>query len=126
MENQVPEDVVKDRFGRLLALVQEKGRENSSRFQGTIQEILVEDENREKGTLTGRTQHNLLVHFPGEKDLIGKYVKVSLDTCKGFYYFGHIVEEYLLFRKHGFILPAHYQDWMSGFFYLDKWLIRFL
>mgnify|MGYP002528791847 CR=1 FL=1 len=93
MENQVPEDVVKDRFSRLLTLVQEKGRENSSRFQGTIQEILVEDENREKGTLTGRTQHNLLVHFPGEKNLIGKYVKVSLDTCKGFYYFGHIVEE---------------------------------
>lgn len=93
MENQVPEDVVKDRFSRLLTLVQEKGRENSSRFQGSVQEILVEDENREKGTLTGRTQHNLLVHFPGEKDLIGKYVKVSLDTCKGFYYFGHIVEE---------------------------------
>ena len=67
MENQVPEDVVKDRFSRLLTLVQEKGRENSSRFQGTIQEILVEDENREKGTLTGRTQHNLLVHFPGRK-----------------------------------------------------------
>mgnify|MGYP001142456985 CR=1 FL=1 len=93
MENQVPEDVVKDRFSRLLSLVQEKGRENSSRFQGSVQEVLVEDENREKGTLTGRTQHNLLVHFPGEKDLIGKYVKVSLDTCKGFYYFGHIVEE---------------------------------
>mgnify|MGYP001131613151 CR=1 FL=1 len=92
MENQVPEDVVKDRFSRLLTLVQEKGRENSSRFQGTIQEILVEDENREKGTLTGRTQHNLLVHFPGEKNLIGKYVKVSLDTCKGFYYFGSLAE----------------------------------
>ena len=93
MENQVPEDIVKDRFSRLLALVQEKGRENSSRFQGTVQEILVEDENREKGTLTGRTQHNLLVHFPGDKELIGKYVNVSLDTCKGFYYFGHMVEE---------------------------------
>ena len=92
MENQVPEDVVKDRFNRLLAWFR-KRPENSSRFQGTIQEILVEDENREKGTLTGRTQHNLLVHFPGEKDLIGKYVKVNLDTCKGFYYFGHIVEE---------------------------------
>ena len=93
MENQVPEDVVKDRFSRLLSLVQEKGRENSSRFQGSVQEVLVEDENREKGTLTGRTQHNLLVHFPGDKELIGKYVNVSLDTCKGFYYFGHIVEE---------------------------------
>ena len=93
MENQVPEDVVKDRFDRLLSLVQEKGRKESSRFEGTVQEVLVEDENREKGTLTGRTQHNLLVHFPGDKELIGKYVNVSLDTCKGFYYFGHIVEE---------------------------------
>ena len=31
MEDQVPEDVVKDRFDRLLKLVQEKGREVSSR-----------------------------------------------------------------------------------------------
>lgn len=93
MENQVPEDVVKERFGRLLSLVQEKGRRASSRFTGTVQEILVEEENREKGTLTGRTQHNLLVHFPGEPELIGKYVNVRLDTCRGFYYFGHIVRE---------------------------------
>ena len=35
MENQIPEDVVKDRFDRLLSLVQEKGRQASSRFQGT-------------------------------------------------------------------------------------------
>ena len=49
MENQVPEDVVKDRFDRLLALVQEKGRKASSRFEGTVQEILVEEESREKG-----------------------------------------------------------------------------
>ena len=93
MENQVPEDVVKDRFDRLLALVQEKGRKASSRFEGTVQEILVEEESREKGIFTGRTEYNLLVHFPGCQDLIGKYVKVKLDTCKGFYYFGHIVEE---------------------------------
>lgn len=92
MENQIPEDVVKDRFDRLLALVQEKGREASSRFLGTVQEILVEEESKEKGIYTGRTQYNLLVHFPGCKDLIGKYVKVKLDTCKGFYYFGSLVE----------------------------------
>jgi tRNA-2-methylthio-N6-dimethylallyladenosine synthase len=91
MENQVPEDVVKDRFDRLLALVQEKGRKASSRFEGTVQEILVE-ESREKGIFTGRTEYNLLVHFPGCQDLIGKYVKVKLDTCKGFYYFGSLAE----------------------------------
>ena len=57
MENQVPEDVVKDRFDRLLALVQEKGRKTSSRFEGTVQEILVEEESREKGIFTGRTEY---------------------------------------------------------------------
>ena len=92
MENQVPEDVVKDRFDRLLALVQEKGRKASSRFEGTVQEILVEEDSKEKGIFTGRTEYNLLVHFPGCQDLIGKYVKVKLDTCKGFYYFGTLVD----------------------------------
>ena len=92
MENQVPEDVVKDRFDRLLALVQKKGRKESARFEGTVQEILVEEESKEKGIFTGRTEYNLLVHFPGCKDLIGKYVKVKLDTCKGFYYFGSLVD----------------------------------
>ena len=92
MENQVPEDVVKDRFDRLLALVQKKGRKESARFEGTVQEILVEEESKEKGIFTGRTEYNLLVHFTGCKDLIGKYVKVKLDTCKGFYYFGSLVD----------------------------------
>ena len=93
MEDQVPEDVVKDRFDRLLKLVQEKGREVSSRFQGEVQEVLVETESKEKGIFTGRTQYNLLVHFPGTPDLLGKYVKVRLDTCKGFYYMGARVED---------------------------------
>ena len=88
MEDQVPEEVVKDRFDRLLKLVQEKGRVVSSRFQGEVQEVLVETESKEKGIFTGRTQYNLLVHFPGTPDLLGKYVNVRLDTCKGFYYMG--------------------------------------
>ena len=92
MPDQIPENVVKDRFDRLLALVQEKGRKASSRFEGTVQEILVEEESKEKGIFTGRTEYNLLVHFPGCQDLIGKYVKVKLDTCKGFYYFGTLVD----------------------------------
>ena len=93
MEDQVPEDVVKGRFDRLLSLVQEKGRMVSSRFQGTVQEVLVETESKEKGIFTGRTQYNLLVHFPGTSDMLGKYIQVRLDTCKGFYYLGTAVTE---------------------------------
>ncbi|MBQ8305591.1 MAG: tRNA (N6-isopentenyl adenosine(37)-C2)-methylthiotransferase MiaB [Blautia sp.] len=93
MEDQVPADVIKDRFDRLLRLVQEKGRQNSCRFTGMVQEVLVEDENREPGVLTGRTEHNLLVHFKGPRELIGQYVPVKLDSCKGFYYFGSLQQE---------------------------------
>ena len=90
---QIPQDVAKERFNRLLALVQQEGRIRSSRFEGSVQEVLVEEESREKGIFTGRTEYNLLVHFPGTADLLGKYVKVSLDECHGFYYMGSLVEE---------------------------------
>ena len=90
---QIPQDVAKERFNRLLALVQQEGRIRSSRFEGSVQEVLVEEESREKGIFTVRTEYNLLVHFPGTADLLGKYVKVSLDVCHGFYYMGSLVEE---------------------------------
>ena len=92
MENQVPDEIVHDRFCRLLTLVQDKGRERSSRFEGTVQEVLVETESKEKGIFTGRTQYNLLVHFPGSEDMLGQYLNVRLDTCRGFYYLGSVVE----------------------------------
>ncbi len=89
MENQVPEDVVKERFDRLLARVQEIGREMSARDTGTVQEVLVEEQNsQDSGLMTGRLSNNLLVHFPGEPSLLGQICKVKLDECRGFYYMG--------------------------------------
>ena len=89
---QVPQDVAKERFNRLLALVQQEGRRRSSRFEGSVQEVLVEEESKEKGIFTGRTEYNLLVHFPGNESLLGKYVRVHLDECRGFYYLGTLEE----------------------------------
>ena len=43
MENQVPEDVVKNRFNRLLETVNEVSRSISNRYEGTVQQVLVED-----------------------------------------------------------------------------------
>ncbi|MGI6006929.1 MAG: tRNA (N6-isopentenyl adenosine(37)-C2)-methylthiotransferase MiaB [Ruminococcus sp.] len=94
MENQVPEDVVKDRFGRLLKEVQQISEEMTSRFRGTVQEVLAEEVNsHQPGLLTGRLDSNILVHFPGTEKEIGKLIKVSLDECRGFYYMGSRVEE---------------------------------
>ncbi len=92
MEDQVPPEVVKDRFDRLLQLVQEISRQMSSRFTGTVQEVLTEDVNGQDPSLvTGRMSNNLLVHFPGDASMIGSYRKVRLDECKGFYYMGTLV-----------------------------------
>ena len=93
MENQVPEDVVKDRFDRLLKLVQQKASEASARFTGSVQKVLVEDVNEHDETMvTGRMSNNLLVHFKGTPDLIGQIVDVYLEECKGFYYIGNLSE----------------------------------
>ena len=89
MENQVPEDVVKDRFDRLLKEVQSISAEVCSVHEGTTQSVLVEAVNdHDPALVTGRLSNNILVHFPGEKELIGKIVSARLDACKGFYYIG--------------------------------------
>ena len=89
MEDQVPEDVVKDRFNRLLALVQEIAQEMSLRVQGQTLPVLVESVNeQDENLVTGRLGNNMVVHFPGTADMIGTIVDVYLKECKGFYYIG--------------------------------------
>ncbi len=94
MENQVDEAVVKERFDRLLTLVQDISREECSRFEGRTMDVLVEGVNeQDEHLVTGRLGNNLLVHFPGTPADIGKILPVHLDICKGFYYMGSRVEE---------------------------------
>ena len=89
MDNQVPEAVVKERFDRLLAVINEVSRKISSRYENTIQKALVECVNDHDAALvTGRLTNNMLVHFPGDASLIGQIVEVELNECKGFYYMG--------------------------------------
>ena len=91
MENQVPEDVVKNRFDRLLKEVQDISTEVCSVHTGTVQPVLVESLNDHDDSLvTGRMSNNLLVHFEGDASQIGKIVDVQLTECKGFYYLGHM------------------------------------
>ena len=93
MENQVPEEVVKKRFKRLLDEVKVTAEERCARFTGRVMDVLVEEENREPGLVTGRIEHNIVVHLPGDASMIGKIVPVLLRECRGFYYFGEPVSE---------------------------------
>ena len=93
MEDQVPEEVVREGFDKLLKVVQDTARERAALLQGKVMEALVEEVNEQDPSLmTGRLSNNMLVHFPASESMIGKLVNVSLDICHGFYYTGHIVD----------------------------------
>lgn len=92
MENQVEEEVAKERFDRLLKEIQASSEKCAGREEHTVQRILVEEVNAQDPTLlTGRLSNNLLVHFPGDKEAIGKIIEVYLEENKGFYYMGRLL-----------------------------------
>ncbi len=86
---QVPEEIVREGFDRLLKVVQETAKERASLLNGQILEALVEGVNeQDPDLLTGRLSNNMIVHFEGKEELIGKIVPVRLAACHGFYYTG--------------------------------------
>ena len=86
MEEQIPDDVVKGRFDRLLKEVQEIFRRRCVVYMKEPHSLfLVESMNDHDDSLvTGRLSNNILVHFKGDESLIGKIVDVNLKECKGF------------------------------------------
>lgn len=94
MEQQVPEDVVKERFNRLLSVVSQVSANRTAALTGQDVEVLIEGiSEQDEAMVTGRMSNNLLVHFKAPKELVGTIVKVHLDEAKGFYYLGTQIEE---------------------------------
>lgn len=91
MESQIPEDVVKSRFDKLLEVVSASSKKRCGRDVGKTLKVLVEEVNdHDSALLTGRLENNTLVHFPGNPALIGSIVNVKLNENKGFYYIGEM------------------------------------
>lgn len=92
MEDQIPEDVIKARFDRLLKEVQTISAEKAGALTGQTLSVLIEEKNEQDASLvTGRLSNNSVVHLPGTEDMIGKIVNVKLLECKGFYYMGECI-----------------------------------
>ena len=92
MEDQIQEEVVKDRFDRLLKLVQDISAKKAGALTGQTLPVLVEEHNEQDSRLvTGKLSNNSTVHFEGSEDMIGTIQNVYLEECKGFYYMGKVV-----------------------------------
>jgi tRNA-2-methylthio-N6-dimethylallyladenosine synthase len=92
MPNQVPEEVKKERFHRLLELQKKKSLERNREMQGKTYEVLVEGLG-EKNRLTGRTLGNKVINFDGDINLEGKLVNVRVTDYNTWSLYGEIVGE---------------------------------
>ena len=73
-EEQVPKEVVQERFDRLVEVQERISTERNAALEGSVVEVLVEGRGR-KGGLQGRTRTNKVVNFPGDA-LPGAFVDV--------------------------------------------------
>lgn len=81
-ENQVPEDVVKERFARLLELQNGIDREINETYVGRTVKVLVEGRSRTNPErYTGRTSGNKIVNFTGDRDATGEIIEVVIDEA---------------------------------------------
>lgn len=92
MPNPTSDEEIKQNFDRLLKVVQDTARSRVGILEGKVESALVEEINEHDDSLvTGRLSNNTIVHFKGDKDLIGKIVNVKLSECHGFYYIGELI-----------------------------------
>ncbi|NPB07251.1 MAG: tRNA (N6-isopentenyl adenosine(37)-C2)-methylthiotransferase MiaB [Aquificae bacterium] len=82
MEGQLPDEVKTDRMRRLLELQKEILSRVAKRYEGTLQEVLVEEE--KDGKVIGRTTTNKWATLKGGKELLGKIVKARVVKASPF------------------------------------------
>ena len=83
MEGQIPDKVKTERMGRLLELQKAIMGRIARRYEGSVQEVLVE-ETKGDGTVIGRTTTNKWATLPGDESLLGKIVKVKVKRATPF------------------------------------------
>ena len=91
MENQIPEEVQKDRIVRLVALVNELTRKKSEKYLSRTVEILCEGYDEKKKLYLGRDEFGRMGYFASEQDEIGNFVNLKITKANGISLYGEKV-----------------------------------
>jgi tRNA-2-methylthio-N6-dimethylallyladenosine synthase len=87
MDDQIADDVKRDRIERLVDVVQRIAAENNAARVGRVEEVLVEGRSRTDSTLLrGRTRRNTTVNFTGSArpgDLVDVLIERATSTTLG-------------------------------------------
>ena len=75
--DDVSEDEKSARLEELFSLGDGHRKAHLSSLVGSVQDVLVEGQGK-TGSLTGRSERNEIVHFPGDRALVGRIVQVRI------------------------------------------------
>ncbi len=90
-EEQVDDDVIKERFNRLLEVVNHHAHEKSVAHVGGTYDVLFEENNdADNGLLSGRLENGHLIHVKADASLIGTIQPVKVTSAKSFYLVGEL------------------------------------
>lgn len=94
-DNQIDDDVKKDRLQRINRMNLKHAAERRSRMLGRVEEVLVEERNVKVPTqVMGRTTHGYIVYFEGDIDVLrGQLVDVKIEVCQTYYLAGTMVQK---------------------------------
>ena len=82
LDDNIPDDVKKQRLKEVVALQQQHGLYRTQQFVGQIVEVLIEKESKKsKKHWSGRNQQNTVVVFPKENFKVGDFVNVKIEDC---------------------------------------------
>lgn len=93
MNDQVPDAIKHKRFQSLVDTLNEIGLEHNQKLVGKVLKVLVEDISKnDESVLSGRAESSKLVHFRGNKELIGKIVDIRIDSVNTFTLKGSLLD----------------------------------
>jgi tRNA-2-methylthio-N6-dimethylallyladenosine synthase len=90
MPDQVPKEVVQERFDRLVALQSAITAERNRRQVGDVVEVLVEGDGKRDGSTQSRTRGNRIVHLR-EALPAGTFATVEITDAAAHHLLGRVV-----------------------------------
>ena len=92
MDNQVEEKEAKANFNRVLDALNPIIYDLNCKKVGNTYKVMADDVSaNDPSYITGRLEDNSLVHFKGDKSMIGQIFNVKIVDCKTFYLIGERV-----------------------------------
>ncbi len=91
MDDPVPAQEKSRWFQELCAAQEEIAAKRCQAAVGTVQRVLVEEEGKQEGMLFGRTDGNVIVDFPGPRELAGSFANVKITAARNWILTGELV-----------------------------------